>query len=130
MGTLRERGTPFFATPSTFAATFPTVERAVVRFTETDFGNDPHDRVHDLAHGPRTACSNPRCYRGGYDFESQVRRMVEQVLESETVDMSCNGDEGTPEGRKKGQSCLMSIKGTITITYRKPPELSVTPKVL
>jgi hypothetical protein len=52
----------------TFALADPTVERAIVRFTKMDFGGNPRERVYDLADGPRAACSNPRCHRGGYDL--------------------------------------------------------------
>src|ERR1035437_7118482 len=41
MGTLRERGMPFIETRTTFALAYPTVERAIARFTETDFGDNP-----------------------------------------------------------------------------------------
>lgn len=120
MGTLRERGTPFIGTRTSFASAYPTVERASVRFTETDFGDNPGERVHDLADGPRAACSNPRCQRGGYDFELQFAEMVRKGIESVAVDMSCRGDEGTPKGRRRGQSCLMSMTGTINVKYTKP----------
>jgi hypothetical protein len=120
MGMLRERGTPFIGTLAGFTSAYPTVEYAIVRFTETDFGDNPRERVHDLAGGPRTGCGNPRCQHGGYDFELQLREMVRRGIESETVDKSCQGDEGTPKGRRQGQSCSMSLTGTITIKYRKP----------
>jgi hypothetical protein len=119
MGNLRERGTPFIGTLSSFASAYPTVERAYVRFTETDFGSNPRERVHNLADGPRSACSNPSCERGGYDFEFQVMEMVRQGIETEAVEISCRGDEGTPKGRRIGRDCLMSMKGTITIQYKK-----------
>jgi hypothetical protein len=120
MGNLRERGTPFLGAQISFASAYPTVERAYVRFTETDFGSNPRERVHNLADGPRAACSNPRCERGGYDFEFQVMDMVRQVIETESVEISCRGHEGTPKGRRIGRDCLMSMKGTITIQYKKP----------
>lgn len=119
MGNLRERGTPFIGTLTSFASAYPTVERALVRFTETDFGQSPRERVHNLSDGPRAACSNPRCERGGYDFEFQVMEMVRQGIETEVVEISCRGDEGTPKGRRIGRDCLMSMKGTITIQYKK-----------
>jgi len=45
MGNLREPGTPFFGTRGSFASAYPTVERAYVRFTETDFGSNPRERA-------------------------------------------------------------------------------------
>ena len=119
MGHLREQGIPFLGTRISFGSAYPTVERAYVRFTETEFGSNPRERVHSLAGGPRAACSNPCCERGGYDFEFQVMEMVRQRIETEAVEISCRGDEGTPKGRRIGRDCLMSMKGTITIQYKK-----------
>ena len=123
MGNLREPGTPFFGTRGSFASAYPTVERAYVRFTETDFGSNPRERVHNMADGPRATCSNSSCERGGYDFEFQVMEMIRQRIETEAVEISCRGDEGTPKGRRIGRNCLMSMSGTITIQYKKsvPP---------
>lgn len=120
MGTLPEQGTPFIGQRTSFAAAYPTVETAIVRYTEADFGMDPKENVHNLAtSGPRVACRNPLCHRGGYDFESLVMLMVSQGTESKTMQMSCNGDEGTPKGRRRGRDCSMSITGMITIAYKK-----------
>lgn len=124
MGHLRELGRPFIGTRVSFGSAYPAVERAYVRFTETDFGTSPRERVHNLADGPRAACSNPSCERGGYDFEFQVMEMVRQGISTEAVEMSCRGDEGTPKGRRIGRDCPMSIKGTITIQYEKPTPLA------
>lgn len=118
MGKLSERGNPFIGELSSFSKAFPTVRRAIVRYTETDFGMDAHDRIHDLASGPRAACSNQRCQRGGYDFEWQVRSMISAGVAAESVEMSCAGDEGSPKGRRPGRGCLMSMKGTISIEFR------------
>jgi hypothetical protein len=119
VGNIRERGTPFIGTLTGFASAYPTVERAYVRFTEMDFVSNPRERVHNLADGPRAACSNPLCERGGYDFEFQVMEMVHQGIETEAVEISCRGDEGTPKGRRRGKDCSMSMSGTITIQYKK-----------
>jgi hypothetical protein len=45
--------------------------------------------------------------------------MVRQGIETEPVEISCRGDEGTPKGRRMGRNCLMSMSGTITIQYKK-----------
>src|SRR5258708_21369951 len=113
---------PFFRTRTTLDLVYPTVEGAIVRFTETDFGDNPRERAHNFADGPRAACSNPLCRRGGYDFELQFTEMIRREIESEAVDMSCGGDEGTPKGRREGQSCLMSMAGTLTIKYKQTTE--------
>lgn len=119
MGTLREQGTPFIGARTSFASAYPNVESAIVHYTETDFGDDPRAHMHDLGDGPRVACGNRLCNRGGYNFEWQLDMMVSDGSESSVVKMSCQGDEGTPKGRRHGKDCLMSIIGTMTVKYKK-----------
>ena len=117
LGRFSERGTPFIGERGSFSEAFPTVKRAIARYTETDFGTDEHDRIHDLAAGPRAACGNPRCQRGGYDFELVLRSMVSSEATDEPIEMSCYGDEGSPKGRRPGRDCLMAIKGMLSVEY-------------
>ena len=46
------------------------------------------------------ACVNPRCQRGGIDLQKIVL-----FHPSGEFSFTCNGDEGTPAGRKKGDPC-------------------------
>jgi hypothetical protein len=120
MGNLSEQGTPFIGQRTSFHMAYPTVERAYIKYTETDFGSDPRVGAHDFANGPGLACRNRSCERGGFNFEQDIMLMVSQGLETKAIDASCPGDEGSPKGRNKGRNCLMSIEGTITIKYREP----------
>jgi hypothetical protein len=45
-------------------------------------------------------CLNPRCNQGGLDLQNIVR-----FFESGEYDFWCRGHEGTPKGRKVGDSC-------------------------
>lgn len=119
MGKLREVSPPFFGTLSTFAKTYPEVHSAIVRFVESEFGSSPKDRIHSLSDGPRVPCANPRCQRGGYDFQFQVEQMIRSKIEEQPIAVSCHGDEGSPAGRRPGRTCDMAIKGTIRITYKQ-----------
>ena len=119
MGRLPERGQPFIGYLTSFHAAYPTVEGATVKFTETDFGTDPKVRYWDLADGARMPCGNPRCQRGGYNIEWLAREMISKRTESEEIKMSCNGDEGSPKGRRQGKNCLMFMEGTINVKYKK-----------
>ena len=64
-------------------------------------------------------CPNDRCRRGGFDFGTLLRNYsygssitdIDQTL-------PCGGDEGTPAGRRKGESCMNSFKVKGTITYK------------
>jgi hypothetical protein len=119
MGNLRPLGTPFLGTLTTFAKAYPEVQSAIVRFTESEFGSNPKDKIHDLFHDSRVACGNPRCQRGGYDFRFQVEQMIGSKIEEEPVSVSCGGDEGSPAGRKRGRTCDMAMSGTIQIKYKQ-----------
>jgi hypothetical protein len=64
------------------------------------------------------SCPNERCRRGGFDFGQFLMDYTysgEGVLEVDQI-FPCNGDEGTPAGRRKGSPCMGSfhVKGSIT----------------
>ena len=120
MGTLSEQSQPFLAKRTSFSEAYPTVESAVVRYVESDFGSDyPPDAWNLISSGPRMSCKNDRCNRGGYNFEQMLYFMVSQGEEAKDFQISCNGDEGSPKGRRLGKECLMSIEGSITVRYKK-----------
>lgn len=50
-------------------------------------------------------CLNPRCQQGGLELENIIR-----YWESGEHDFPCNGHEGTPKGRHKGDPCGNSFK--------------------
>jgi hypothetical protein len=64
-------------------------------------------------------CPNNRCRRGGFDFGTFLRNYT-YGSKITSVDQSypCNGDEGTPAGRRKGDPCMNSFKVKGTITYK------------
>jgi hypothetical protein len=113
---------PFLGPGVSFHVAYPTVESATVRFTETDFGDDPKVMYWNLTDGPRIPCRNAACQRGGYNVEYLVGEMIRNQIECKTIDMSCNGDEGSPKGRKIGRSCDMSMEGTINVKYKTSAE--------
>ena len=126
MGTLPPLGTSFFGSYTTLTKLHPEVLSAAVRYTESGFGFDFKDQYRDLSSDGRVSCGNPRCHRGGYDLRFQVEQMIEKKIEEEEVAVRCQGDEGTPGGKKKGQSCDKRMKGTILIKY-KPLETATAP---
>lgn len=119
MGTLPPLGQPFLGTYTTLTKAHPEVLSATLRYTESDYGSKSPEQYRDLSNDGRVRCGNTRCHRGGYDLRFQVEQMIEKRLEEEPVAISCNGDEGTPGGRKIGQSCDRRMKGIITIKYKQ-----------
>lgn len=56
-------------------------------------------------------CANPRCQQGGL----QTQQIVMFHSDGE-YDFSCNGHEGTPAGRRKGEPCDNRFKITLKVT--------------
>ena len=69
------------------------------------------------------SCPNDRCRRGGFDFGTFLRNHTYgSKITSVDQSYSCNGDEGTPAGRRKGDPCMNSFKVKGTIKYRPSAE--------
>lgn len=68
-------------------------------------------------------CPNDRCRRGGFDFGTFLRNHT-YGAKITAVDQSypCNGDEGTPAGRRKGDPCMNCFKVRGTIKYKPSAE--------
>ncbi|WP_157948980.1 hypothetical protein [Neorhizobium huautlense] len=63
---------------------------------------------------PRVArCLNPRCQQGGIDLQMQVMFAPKDGSEYRQT-YSCNGHEGSPAGRRKGDPCMNTFDITIT----------------
>ena len=118
---------PFIGTLTSFEGVFPQLEDAVVDYTEFDFGEKTRESSHSMRHdGPRIRCGNSRCQRGGYNLQWTLEEVIRKGQRNVAIDLSCHGDEGTPKGKRIGQSCLHSIKGHMTIKYKEGPEQTKT----
>ncbi|HCE75156.1 MAG TPA: hypothetical protein DEP04_00885 [Dehalococcoidia bacterium] len=62
-------------------------------------------------------CSNPRCQQGGHDLQFLIGSAIRSRETRLTETLYCNGHEGTPKGRKIGDSCGNYIELEIAIEY-------------
>lgn len=62
----------------------------------------------------RLECLNPRCQQGGLDLQQIV-----EFWASGKHHFSCNGHEGTPQGRRVGQACDNSFEVTVAVVRRE-----------
>jgi hypothetical protein len=121
MGEVMDRSRRVFGHLDTFENVFPTVEEAVVEFTESDFGVTKRTgRFHMHYEGGLMACGNPCCRRGGYEFDRELGEMIRNYVAEKSIRLSCRGDEGSPKGRKIGRRCTLSVDAIIRIRYRDP----------
>lgn len=110
----------------TFDKAFPELEEALIQYYEIGDGIEtmrgfPPPGTYTNPHQvkePRMRCSNNRCKRGGYDIEQEIRNMIySRVTEREFI-LHCEGDEGSPKGRKKGQPCMNMLHVRLKLKYK------------
>lgn len=119
MGVPLERASGLFGMSSKFESEFPTIDDAIIRFTESDFGNSPKTGVWSLRNsGPVMSCGNPRCQRGGYNLANEVQMMIYAGMSEREIRLSCNGDEGSPKGRRPGRECMQRLEAKITLKLK------------
>jgi hypothetical protein len=118
---LSRSGRIFVGPPTTFENAFPTLEDAVIEYAEGDILRQGKElnRVASMKRvGGQLRCSNSSCYRGGYEFDFDAHDMVRNKLVSRRLRKTCQGDEGTPKGRKQGRQCLNSIDARLRLVYK------------
>jgi hypothetical protein len=107
-----------------FSEAFPNVEAIDFTIDDNPWGwyNVRGNRPLRLTRASATSfipCPNDRCRRGGFDFGTLLRNYSYGSSITEIAQtFPCGGDEGTPAGRRKGQSCVNSFKVKGTITYK------------
>ena len=64
-------------------------------------------------------CANPRCQQGGYGLQTLLDTIVYSNETKTEQTWYCDGHEGSPKGRRKGDPCMNHIKFTILIEYKE-----------
>jgi hypothetical protein len=107
--------TPFLGETSDRNKAFPGIKELRVKVTQDLYGTYckeswQRESAYSKASIPRyERCKNPRCQQGGLDLQQIVG-----FGEGEHT-FHCNGHEGTPKGRRKGNPCGNSFKVTVSI---------------
>jgi hypothetical protein len=105
-----------------FDVAFPTIDEIAVEATESGDGIDEFTRrqIYNKKYlpGKFIDCHNPRCYNGGFDIGSLIRRMESDGETERKVKEKCQGYEGSPKGRIKYRECLNFFDITVKIKYK------------
>lgn len=107
---------PFLGTTEDRNQAFAGIKSFKVKILQDPYGyycRKQHQRetVYSKSSLPRyTTCCNPRCQQGQIDLQSLI-------LFSGTgeYEFYCNGHEGSPKGRRKGDPCDNVFKITISV---------------
>lgn len=118
--------TPWLARPAAdFSKAFPEIEEISISVEHDTLGfHDLSDWQRNSTYSianvpPEIACVNQRCQRGGLDLQSCIQNRVSQKETHYVGEFACNGDEGSPKGRRPGQRCLNNSRVTIEIRYKQ-----------
>lgn len=114
----KHTATPFLGTTTDRNAAFPGIEQVAFSVSQDPYGEylrEAWQRSERYIKGDLPShirCANPRCQQGGL----QTQQLVMFLPDGE-YDFSCNGHEGTPAGRRKGDPCDNSFKVTLKVTH-------------
>jgi len=118
---LFREGSYVFATPAKFAEVFPDIEDVTVDVTESGYGAREGRRSlytrQDLP-GEYIDCSNPVCHNGGFSIGSVLREMARDHLTELQVSKFCQGNEGSPKGRRIYRKWLNGFEVKVVIKYK------------
>jgi hypothetical protein len=112
-----------FVPKTDFEGAFPNVEAVTVDVTETDeYGHESHRTYSKGDFGQYIDCSNPKCYNGGFAVGNALQSLRFKKLTEGEGDADCQGHEGSPKGRRKGDACEHKFNYKISIVYKKEEE--------
>jgi len=119
---------PLLGTTSKFSEAYPEIDTAKITVNTDLFGSHERNKDYRLTHfnerhmSSKIDCPNPMCKRGGVDIDSFLRSMVVQGKTELSEKISCNGDEGSPQGRRRGRRCDNFFEIRAEITYKTSEE--------
>lgn len=111
---------PFLGTTTNANEAFPGIEEVDITIEQDTYGyycQHQSQRISQYTKStiPRqVSCVNPRCQQGGIDLQSFVLSHS-----SGEFNFFCDGHEGTPTGRRKGDPCDNNFKIKRNIKYAK-----------
>jgi len=115
-----------FATKTTFEKAFPEIKNINVEVKETGNGTYNSSRTSHYSKeyiGEYVNCSNPACYNGGFRLGGIIREMVYKKETEREGSAMCQGNEGSPKGRKIYRKCWNDFSYKIQIEYIENVEL-------
>jgi hypothetical protein len=107
----------FLGKDSTFEKAYPKINKIQVIVDEYDGFSSTHKVYGKNELSMVIPCGNKRCKQGGYPIDQIIYIMVESKKVEEKIKLSCEGHEGSPKGREKGESCYNYAEITIKIEY-------------
>jgi hypothetical protein len=116
----KQNSTPFLGTTTDVNKAFPGVDVIDITITQDPYGQYlQHDWQRTSPYTKSTVpshlrCVNPRCRQGGLELQNIIEFFPDGQHE-----FPCNGHEGTPAGRRKGDPCDNRFVVQLAVTRSK-----------
>jgi hypothetical protein len=111
----------FMARKSPFEEAFPGIDDIKVGVIESGDGvsewNEKRFYTKEIA-GEYINCSNTLCYNGGFSLGRIIRSMVYKKETEFKTSQMCQGNEGSPKGRRIYGKCCNFFNINVTIKYK------------
>lgn len=107
--------------PTTFKKAYPKVEslRAEVsQHGDVEWEYQKHQTFDSSNVPAEIRCGNPRCRQGGFSMQRLIDYMVYGGKTEHEDTLHCDGHEGSPKGRRKGDPCINYLKVKITLKLK------------
>ncbi|HPW98276.1 MAG TPA: hypothetical protein PK218_06940 [Flavobacterium sp.] len=105
-----------------FDVAFPQIEDLTVEVEESRHGVGDWNRKSTYKKqnfpGEYINCSNSLCYNGGFSIGSILREMVRNKQTELETSKLCQGNEGSPKGRRIYRKCMNFFKIKVSIKYK------------
>lgn len=112
-----------FAKKVSFDEAFPEIEDLTVEVEESGHGISDWNRKSTYRKkyfpGEYIDCSNPLCYNGGFSIGSILSEMIRNKQTELETSKLCQGNEGSPKGRRIYRKCINFFKIKVSIKYKK-----------
>ena len=114
--------------PITFGKLFPSIKSLTLSGKEhgdfPDILSIPLERRSTLHYTEsslpaKIPCSNPRCQQGGYELQWTIDAIVRSQDTHYEKAFHCGGHEGSPQGKRKGDSCCNYIEIKVELEYKE-----------
>lgn len=107
---------PFLGTTRDVNHAFPDLDEVSLKISQDPYGYYCKSESHRISFYTKETlqshvpCVNPKCQQGGLSVQSIVA-----FSSDGDYDFPCNGHEGTPRGRRRGDPCDNRFKVTLKI---------------
>ena len=107
---------------SSFDEAFPEIADITINILENGEGVNQYNKERTYPKqylpGEYINCSNNLCYNGGFSIGNIIRDMIRNEQTELEISKLCQGNEGSPKGRRIYRKCLNFFKIKIKLKYK------------